>query len=207
MATIKTIKPAGGGDYTTLQAWENWADDQVSGDQWAECYTGGDMGPVIIQTWAATTSSVLYPKIYTNLDQRHIGKDDGTGAFINTGSVSAINNFIDYVRIEGIRVEMGSSLNAGIHINLGADNCLIDSNLIVANNQVSVDGIYCTFNVAYSTITIQNNLIYGYGYLSNGITVYSMYSNTGSMPSCYIYNNTLHNISGLGINLYCYLIV
>ena len=30
MATIKTIKPAGGGDYTTLQAWADWADGEAS---------------------------------------------------------------------------------------------------------------------------------------------------------------------------------
>ena len=79
MATIKTIKPAGGGDYTTLAAWENWADGQASADQWAECYEGGDLGPVLLNLWTPTPTPTLYPKIYTPLAERHNGTSAGGG--------------------------------------------------------------------------------------------------------------------------------
>ena len=42
MANVKTVKPAGGGDFTSLLAWEDYADGQSTADQWAECYSGGD---------------------------------------------------------------------------------------------------------------------------------------------------------------------
>ena len=68
MATLKTIKTDGSGDYTTLQAYLDWVITQA-GDQEAECY-GDDIGGVS-KTGAFSCDSV---SIYAN--SAH--KQDGT---------------------------------------------------------------------------------------------------------------------------------
>ncbi len=66
MATITyTVKPAGGGDYTTIQAAYNA--HIVSADSAKipefECYTGGDLGEVDIDSVTATfTTTSNEPK-------------------------------------------------------------------------------------------------------------------------------------------------
>src|ERR1044071_371936 len=78
--TIKTIKPAGGGDYTTLAAWEDWADGQTNAAQWAECYSGGDLGTVDFGGWASTPNATNYPRIYVPLGEGH-GGSTNAGAY------------------------------------------------------------------------------------------------------------------------------
>jgi len=99
---IKTIKPAGGGDYTTLQAWEDWADGEASAYQHAECYTGGDLGEVTIQSWTATSTSEAYPKIYAADGEEHLGVIDA-GAYILGASTKCILAYIEFTEITGIR--------------------------------------------------------------------------------------------------------
>ena len=73
MATVKTVKPAGGGDFTTLALWEDYADGQTSADQWAECYSGGNLGAVTLSGWLATPDASNYPKIYPRISLRARG--------------------------------------------------------------------------------------------------------------------------------------
>ena len=56
MPTIKTVKPAGGGDFPTLAA--GWSARKTSGnaDEWAECYGGGDLGML---TMIGTSTNIL----------------------------------------------------------------------------------------------------------------------------------------------------
>lgn len=110
MATVKTIKPAGGGDYTTLQAWEDWADGEAAADQWAECYAGGDLGSVGLHgAWASTPSAGLYPKIYVAEGQGHEG-DITAGAYSGGVFISALS----YVQVVGLRITSASSDNVRI---------------------------------------------------------------------------------------------
>jgi hypothetical protein len=105
MPTIKTIKPAGGGDYTTLALWEDYADGQSSADQWAECYTGGDLGPVNLDSasWPNSTSS-SYPKVYAADGHSHYGSIL-SGAYISsTGSLPPFQTTVEHTRLEGIRM-------------------------------------------------------------------------------------------------------
>jgi hypothetical protein len=159
VATVKTIKSAGG-DYTTLALWEDWADGQATTDQWAECYSGFDMGQVVIGSWLEDPDAANYPRIYTNLDQRHSGKDDGSGAYIAVDSAAhGVEIYENFVRVEGIRFVLSSSGRA-ISAD-GYNGIYIDSNLITTSGSpTTLVGLRISFS-NNATVTFRNNLIYG----------------------------------------------
>lgn len=107
MATIKTIKPLGGGDYTNLQDWWAFAKTQATADQWAECYGGASLGALDTTGGATfTADATTYPKIYAvdgylggmsfDTSKPHI--DDLVDEF----AISLVNQ--PYFRVVGIQV-------------------------------------------------------------------------------------------------------
>ena len=105
---IKTVKPAGGGDFTTLQAWEDWADDQTSGYQWAECYVG-ELGNTIITGWATPPTADRYARVYAPTAQRYsgVGTPDafyGACFYVRSGVRPLRIENVAYVRLEGLFV-------------------------------------------------------------------------------------------------------
>ena len=58
---IRTIRasthPLGTGDFTTIQAWEDYVDDKINPFQWAECYQGFDLGTFTLSGWSSTPTS------------------------------------------------------------------------------------------------------------------------------------------------------
>ncbi|MBU0686670.1 MAG: hypothetical protein KKB81_02270 [Candidatus Margulisbacteria bacterium] len=201
--TIKTIKPGGGGDFELLQTWENWADDQSNANQWAECYTGGDLGEVVIAGWAATPDSTHYPRIYTPLAERHNGKDEEVGAYIDNSSGNAISVALPYVRVEGLRIEMsGTSNNAILLLADAASPCdypTIDSNLLISNRSAAGGGAAIKVSAAdgetLSSANVRNNLIYGKGTQQYGIEVDST---AASIVNAIVQNNTIHQCAAYG---------
>jgi len=131
MATISTIMPAGGGDYTTLAAWWDWADGESTADQWAECYSGGDLGPVTLSNMTATPDANNYPRVYVADGHGHEG-DKTAGAYIDAGIVNQAIETIDvpYVRFEGLRVTNTYQFGNGIGVSFNAPNGYADGLLI-----------------------------------------------------------------------------
>ena len=80
MATVKTVGT--GKDFTTLQLWEDFADDQAGADQHAECFSGVDLGIVSISGWTATPTASVFPRIFVSEGEGHDGKDEEVGARI-----------------------------------------------------------------------------------------------------------------------------
>lgn len=166
MATVKTIKPGGGGDYPDLATWEAWADDQATADQWAECYSGGDLGIVEVYSWSASPGPATYPRIYVADGEGHDGTDAAVGAYITVGDwewgVTVAD--IAYVRVEGLRIDRDapSFIASGVVVS-AADNALVDGVLIraVAN---AGGGVLLTSDVGTSiTNTVQNCIVFGSG--------------------------------------------
>jgi len=118
MATIKTVKPLGGGDFSSLQAWEDWADDQVSSAQWAECYSGGDLGLVTLGGWTTYPVAPDIPRIYAAPGHQHTGVR-GTGAYISIPASSA--GITSYIPVEIIGIRMFFEYEAIFGIFLGSD--------------------------------------------------------------------------------------
>ena len=135
MATTKTVKPAGGGDFSTLQAWEDWASSQTSTAQWAECYSGGNLGTVDMYDWNDFPAAPDLPRIYAATGHRHTGLM-GTGAYISTASegVIAINLQLP-AEVIGIRFNLNNGCvgvymqGDGFHTMSGivVDSCLFEA--------------------------------------------------------------------------------
>jgi hypothetical protein len=194
MATVKTIKTDGTGDYTTLQAWEIWADDQGSAAQWAECYDIGDMGSLTISGWTTTPDATDYPRVYTPLAERHTAQAN-TGAYLD-GSIQ-INE--PYTRVEGLRI-IGTGFY-GIYGNVDFDNAIVDSNLVMLESaEVSI-----SFRVSSSitrTVTIRNNIVYSDG--SYGIEARPQVGDFETPTlTAYIYNNLVRDYTSGSTGIIC----
>jgi hypothetical protein len=182
--TIKTIKPDATGDFTTLQAWENWDDDQASADQWAECYTGGDLGTLVISSWTSTPDATHYPRVYTLLTERHNGTIL-TGAYINASSAHGIQigepisgGAVNYVHVEGIRINVTENKigiciysHKGVGFSSLSDNAFILDNLVYYGSAVVTPDFSNDNAIKFSadtvisgsismTVTIVNNIVY-----------------------------------------------
>lgn len=213
MATTKTIKPGGGGDYTTLASWWTFAQGESTA-QHAECYTGGDLGEVNIASATFTPTDSEYFRIYAADGEKHDGTTASTGAYININSTShGVQISEHYTRIEGIRFT-ANALKDGVFVN-GADGCVIDSCNFVAEGSTGFrNGINCEVVEANGGIYIRNNVIYGLGKGGGGgiadygaITVVVMiFSGTYDWAS-YIENNSIHNVhrttDGYGRGITC----
>ena len=208
---VKTIKPDGGGDYTTLAAWEDYADDQASAAQWAECYDGtADLGQVLIDGWTGTPSSTEYPRIYAAPGERHDGTAGSSGAWIDvdTATNGIYMNIVSYTVIEGIRFELNYSAGAAYPIyNNRCDNSIIDGCLFVvvsANASSILIFLRHYTDGGPQTFTARNNVMYGNGTGSAGIYAYSRGNFAASIMNVYLYNNTVNDCGDRGIYFYQY---
>lgn len=112
MATIttRTVKPAGGGDYTSLAAWRA---ARVSGDfvdriERAECYAG-DAGEVSFGTEPDSMDSTSLIEIVAAENDRHAGKWDDTKARATTTNYYAVSGS----KVSGIRIHITGMLLRG----------------------------------------------------------------------------------------------
>mgnify|MGYP003120897427 CR=1 FL=1 len=196
MPTIKTIKPAGDGDFTTLALWEDFADGQSSADQWAECYSGGNLGAVEFSGWSSNApSSSNYPKIFVAEGHKH-GADVSSGAYIS--AATPIKSSVDYLRIDGLRIEGTSdsqklidfspSVNA---IDARVDNCFLHGDFQY--------GIYIGQSASgtNSSNYLTNNIIVIDGTATTtpaGMYIFGTDA-SGGITSAYVYNNTMYVIN------------
>ena len=192
MATVKTIKPAGAGDYTTLALWEDAVDGESSAAQWAECYSGGNLGPVTFSGWSATPTSDNYPKIYAAAGHHH-SADIAAGAYISAASPIAIS--VSYTRIDGIRINGTNNSNkvidflgSGTSQDSRVDNCFVHGTF-----QYGVFMGQSTTGVTSSNY-ITNNIIVVDGTAATTPTGIYAYGTDGSSgtTNMYIYNNSIY---------------
>lgn len=148
MPNIKTVKPAGGGDYTTLQAWEDFAGDEDSPDQWAECYSGGNLGFVLLagSSWAASTA-LLYPRIYVADGEGHNGSQS-SGAIIELTGIQGhgVQVQVNYCRVEGLRISCESTNSSGVIVTGENTNASIINMMIYGSSSATRSGI--AFSIA-----------------------------------------------------------
>lgn len=122
MPTISTVGTGGGRDFSSLGAWESFADGEANADQWAECYDdgGGSLGNFTLAGWVATPDASNYPRIYAAPGHETDGTPTG-GVQVGRASTG-----VNYTRFEGLRFEeTGSNI---IQLNLTGsfyqiDNC------------------------------------------------------------------------------------
>ena len=157
---IKTVRVAshaqGVGDFTTIQAWEDYADGQTHPFQWAECYDGGNLGTFTVDGWSSTPVATGYPRIFGAKQEYHDGNLN-KGAFIQAaaGSVNTIS--LPYTRVERLRS------TAGMHINLSsASNVLVKNCAVIADRGTNfkakseVSSVSSSGNLFYNCVSIGN---------------------------------------------------
>jgi hypothetical protein len=171
-ATIKTVKPLGGGDFTTLQGWWDWAKTQTNPKQWAECYGGGSLGPLDLSggtSFSPVSTDGNCPRIYPADGHRHNLTWDTSKAHIDAGTIStqAINIVeIEYFTVEGIQVRAGGS-GAFCYGNPSGTNgygsYTWDGLLLIAQGTNTLTGIYSYNRGTGVPAHYRNLLVYNCG--------------------------------------------
>jgi len=116
---IKTIKPGGGGDYTSLAAWE--ADRRgniITRDtiEVAECYSG-NLGTLSLADANWTVDSTHYVIVRPATDHEHRGFFDTGRAYVSVSSGNGILVTVKYTRLSGLSIESTSSSTGDAAIN------------------------------------------------------------------------------------------
>lgn len=209
---ISKIKPLGGGDYTTLQAWMN----DVSAEavpQWAECYGGKNLGSVqTIQPTGFTPDVNNYFRIYAAPGQRHCGWCNPCDkcAFIRGSGGLVVVYRMNWLRIEGLKLyntdASGHTISLLDQESSNADYVTIDGCMFV-NESVGSGGAHIIVDNGYSNVStgvrIRNNIIYGNGTRDYGIYLSSVGSNEpGTITDCRIDNNTIYGVNTNGFMTY-----
>jgi len=212
MPTIKTIKPAGGGDYTTIQAWwDGFAKSQATADQWAECYGGGDLGPWVPANFTtATADSTHFVKIYAATTDRHNGTYDSTKADVkstNGGSpdtcftINCNAATASYMQIVGLQFSGQGTINHMLRAIVAASNFLVDGCLFRSNNGLSNAASLLVFMTASGGVaTVQNNIFYDVGSSSDGAIPIELLDNANIGITWNVFNNTIQYLFDIGPN-------
>ena len=211
MPTISDIKPAGGGDYTSLSSWETAVDGGANADEHARCFTGGNLGSVVMGGWVSTPTSSLYARIYTELDERHDGTTAATGAYIDNGSAAdgiqinaPQNDPMNYMRIEGIRFVMGGNYRSVLTAN--SIGQLIDSNVMnnsAASTRPQIHAIAindASLQAESMTATIRNNLFYAKNNAGICLKLSAFAYGHDATATFDLFNNTALDATATGIS-------
>tara|TARA_Y100001938_G_scaffold48300_1_gene67301 strand:+ start:358 stop:3165 length:2808 start_codon:yes stop_codon:yes gene_type:complete len=207
MPNIKTIRasshPLGTGDFTTIQAWEDYADDKVNPYQWAECYSGFDLGVFNLAGWTSSPTSSGYPRIFAASGESHGGTLTrgpiiaGTiGSEGGTPSTSDVNTIaVNFAKIEGI----GST--RGFHMNLdSASNMLIENCWATSEDNACFKALADVSTTTSSGNIIRNCVAIG----TNGNDVGFEIGGTnmiGGKPGIECYNNTAYSHKNTGFKI------
>ena len=152
---VKTVRtsshPLGVGDFTTLQAWEDYASSQSHPFQWAECYEGGNIGTVTIQSWSSTPLASGYPRVFAASGEYH-GGNVNRGVTLNGAEGTSNDIKVSYTRFEQMRS------NAGIHVDTTSATNVLVQNCIVTSDRGSNFKALTELNA--STFPSSGNLFY-----------------------------------------------
>lgn len=177
MATevVKTVIPAGGGDYTSLSAWE--AGEQknlVTADEIAvaECYSGEVTQTLTIAGW--TVDATHYTHIRAASGQEHGGLSNA--GYRHTGSIQA---WIDFIRVEGIVIISGT-----VAPDVDADTEFLIKGCVLKGDGARIIGA----NMDSGEMFIINNIIF------DNSTSFAAIDNAGTTTiTIHAYNNTVIN--------------
>lgn len=194
---VSTIKPAGGGDYTTLATW--WAAKKSGGVDsdvaaWAECYGGGNMGAVDVDGAGYLGAVDYYTRIYAASGERHDGTFGSSGAYIEANSGYLLTADENYIRVEGLRLVAKSDATHGFisFQETDVENVLVDGVVVENRTGAGLWGFYLYGSTTGTRqVTARNCLAYGEGLTTGihaGIIVRPAFSD-------HVVNATLQNCS------------
>lgn len=166
MAIVNGVAADGSQDFTGLQAWENFADDQVVRHE-ALVYAGGSVGPFGIAGWSHTLGTKVSPAP----GARHDGADgdDNAVAFINqtgAGEVVQIADITGLVEFEGIKVVVDNVNGSGPVIR---NNAVVNGNLVIVKNGSVTPTHGIRYRGSALNSKIINNVVIGRVFFRAGI--------------------------------------
>ena len=181
---VSTINPAGGGDYTSLSAWE--ADQQANISAANERHIAevveGNGGSVVIDGW--TTDSDCYVEIRPQTGAAHSGAyEAGANARMDLGASGAEIREA-HTRITNMQVDANAGVNCfNIVQNAALVNCLIDGCVFGPSGRLCV----VTNGLSGKPHTIRNCVAHSMA--QDGIEV-------GATGAAAVYNCTIHALTG-----------
>jgi len=199
---IKTVRasthPLGTGDFTTIQAWEDFADDKINPYQWAECFSGFNLGVFSLSGWSSTPTSSGYPRIFASSGEPHAGGSFNHGPVIAmpSGTTSSNSIGVSYAQVDGI----GST--RGFHINLDtASNVTVENCWATAENNTCFKAKSSANDTASSGHLIRNCLAIGTNKQDVGFELGGE-EMLGGKPGIRCYNCTSYGLKNVGFRIY-----
>ena len=199
-ANIKKIRgaahPLGTGDFTTIQAWEDWADGLSDPYQWAECFQGVDLGTFTLSGWSSTPTSSGYPRIFASSGELHDGSLSKGPIIAPIGSTALNTIGINYARVDGLGSTRGFELNINTGANMIIENCWAtseDSTCFKAKSSVG--------STASSGNIIRNCIAIGTEGNDTGFEIGGD-NMMGGKPGIKCLNNTAYGHKNVGIKVF-----
>lgn len=195
----KTVKPAGGGDFTTLQAALDWVRSNVRKPTNAivECYKGGDLGVAVVANsgWPNKPNSLT---IRAAAGEAHDGKVPTTGCYIKVPSGQVGLYFTYSWQITSLvqRISFVTTNNAhsafGVQGDYGAKNITFDGLLCyhTGTNKTTHAAYFTGYDSEINCI-VRNSIIYG-GATTNYAVGIFVEAGFAGITTLRLYNNTMN---------------
>jgi len=199
MTIIKTIKPAGGGDYTTLQAWWDAVKSSADADQQAVVYAGNSGALALGNSTNSTKTVLISAATGAHSGVYYAGTKAGMSVATGIGVDMTATTGVASLEIVGLEFDFatdvyGFILQTSATVSIKIRECTMRSGGGAGINAINVVAS------AGSTYTIDSNLIYGNGAFSGGgnegaIALYGL-----AVCTWNVRNNTVTNlVDGYGI--------
>jgi cytoskeletal protein CcmA (bactofilin family) len=219
---IKTIKSSGGGDYTSLAAWEagEQGDLVAAGNiAIAECYNMEDTTAVVVAGWTTNSSNyIIIRGVASDKTSSNTGKwSTQRYRLVTTASGSenpSINLLVGYVKIHDLQIKITSGNNSnsgGVLLRSGCINAEISRCIIIqataSPGGYYSDGIQMYYTGQSTTLYAINCIIYGFaGSYNYGIDMDGSSNGTTYAYSCTFIKNYcgLARVSGTVVAKNCY---
>lgn len=157
MAIVNGVAADGSEDFTSLQAWENFADDQVVRHE-ALVFAGGSVGAFAIAGWSHTLGTRISPAP----GARHDGTDGNDNSvaliIISSSGFVTLNDITGRVDFEGIKVVNDDTNANGI---LTFNNNTVNGCLVVIKQGNTTNSFGVQFRFDTSNTRIINNIVIG----------------------------------------------
>jgi hypothetical protein len=200
---IKTIKPAGGGDYSSLVSWESvQRGNLVTRDtvEVAEVYGGGSAGAVVLASANWTVDATHYPWIRAASGQGHNGVFNASNAYVTGGfAVTLFDIAVGYTKIgPGISCQV-NQYAMGVSV-YAVGNCIVDGLLMRPEFSSGATAIAFANNVGTVGNIVRNCGIHlgsdGTSFLAGAY----LQSNSGNPATLSVLNCTIHLNNSAGNN-------
>jgi len=192
-----TVKPGGGGDYTSLAAWQAAQNrDLVTADECevVECYPGTDTTALIITGWTTDSSHTITIKAADTARHKGVFSPTDCYALDLSASTSALcftlsNITTIYITIDGLQFACAKNAGccywAGVAGRQIIKNCIIKGNLAWTSSSKTALSLQ---NMPSDTVIfIINNIIYNCAVTNGGAIGVWNYTNGVFI----LYNNTI----------------